>query len=810
MAPKYRARVPGRLLRQDLRASWRLLRRSPWVSATAVVTLALGIGACATLFSVADRLLWNSLDYPEPERLVMLWEEHPRQKGEWRLASYPAFHDWREELDGAGKLAAIRPWRPLLTEGGAVAGLRGARVSADFFSVLGVRPIYGRGFRPGEDEAGAEPVVVLGHELWRDRFGGDPGIVGTALALEDSGAAIVATVVGVLPPEVRISEPIVSETAEIFRPLEPDPHRGERYFRVVGRLRPGLTIERTVTRLATVASGHRELYPQTNAGWQAEIAALEELVEAPVRPALRALLAAVGLVFLIACTNVGLLMLARENDRRQEISVRLALGAGRLWIGRRLFAESLLLCGSSGILGLVLSQAGVATLDSLGLTGARPVAVDLRTVIFASVVSLSTAMVFGLVPAARAAGGRLDGALRARRRPGGGGRSTDRLRRLLVLSEIAVASVLLVAAGLMLHSFLRLIDVDPGFEPRRALTLQLQMPRASRTEGSVANAMERLRRRVEALPRIDSAGLVNFLPMSGASFGTHVRTLPEAGPEERLRIELRGVSLNYFRSMGIPLAGGRDLAFREERPAIIVSEAVAARLWPGRSAIGRSLYLDWASGAPREVVGVVGEVRQHGARLDANPTVYVPLAEAPHRSLALVARAAVGEPSAVASEIRAEAAALYPGLVIDEVQTLAQVVRGTVSRPRGHAVILGAFALVALLLAAGGVYGVVAYSIAQRRYELGVRLALGARPDELVKLVTSEGLRDAAVGIGIGLTASLATTRWLADLLYGVGTSDPWTLAGTSILLFGVVAITSYLAARSASRIDPAVVLRAT
>ena len=802
---------------QDIRSSWRFWSRNPQITAAAIGILALGIGACTTIFSVAEAWLWRPLPYPEPDRLVMLWETPPRSAedspADWRVASFPVLADWRREIGELDGLAASRPWRPILTGGDELVSVAGARVTADFFSVLGVEPRLGRGFLPGEDGAGAAPVVVLSHHFWQQRFGGDPEVLGKTLSFDDSGRPVAATVVGVLPREVRIGGPVVFEEVEVLMPVEPDPRRGQRYFRVFGRLAPGAGLEALRARLEVLARDFRDGYPENHAGWGAGAERLAELVAAPMRPALRLLLTAASLLFLVAVANVAILRRIQEADRCRDLAVRVVLGARPVRIWRQMLVESLLVSAAGAAAGVLLTAVALNWLESVGLFPGTRIAVDRWGLAYTAGLGLLTTAAFGVLPARRFFKMDLASVVQAagpsRRRvgqPAGFGP-----RRWLVLAETSLALVLVAAASLMLQSLRYLLRVDPGFDPRGVVTMRLRIPPSLHPDGDRLDELWRsLPAAVESLPQVHSAGLVNHLPMQGTSLGTRAWAA-DAGPAAGLRVEVRGVSRGYFRGVGMALLAGRDFSsgeIAEDLPAVVVSAAAARRLWPDAEAVGQRLDLDWSGSGARQVVGVVGDVKHRGVAAAADPAVYLPFGQTPHPAMTLVARSFADRPAALASEIRARVLSLDGTFVIDQVRTLPQVVGATLAQPRSHALALAAFALVSVCLSAGGAYTVVAYSVARRRHDFSVRLALGAHPRDLVKGVAAEGLRDAVSGVGIGLILFVFLARLLSDLLFGVRAGDPWVLTAMSVMMVAVAWVAAYLPARKVAGIDPAPSLR--
>jgi putative ABC transport system permease protein len=799
-----------RSLAQDLKLGCRRLRRSPLTAAAAITTLALGIGASTAIFSVVDAVLLKPLPYAHAEQLVTLWESHPRQAAGYRVASFPAAEAWRRDLGELSGVAVSRAWRPVLSRDGELLGLEGAKVSADFFAVLGVEPMLGRAFEPEDARPGAPPVVLLSHRLWLLRFGGDPRLVGSRILLEAAPGQVDATVAGVLPPAVRLDRPLVHEAVEIFAPLtaqDASDHFGQRYYSVVGRLADGSGIEAARSHLEAVATTLAEARPATNGGWGASLERLEEQLAAPVRPALLALAAGVGLVFLVACCNVGILLTSQASERRRELAVRLALGAGVGRIGRQILTECLLLALAGGALGLWLAHHGLALMSGYAatLTSGGGIALDHRAFAFALGLALAAVLLLATAPVTRIGGLDLRSALAAlarQRRPAG-----DGSRRALVAVELALSSMLLVAASMLIAGFQRLADADPGFEPRGVTSMRLRSVGSGTAQLPPRRELlyRGLRDEVARMPGVHAAGLINQPPLHSGGLSCHAA--PRGGPDEGLRVELLGVTSQAFEALGLPiLEPGRLRSLdRDGEPAVaVVSEAAARQLWPGADALGRHLTLDWGGGQSLEVVAVVGDL--HHPFTGVQPAVYLPIDRLPHRTTTLVLRAE--ERADLLAAVQARARALSPSLLLDQPTDLSQVLAATIAEPRARAALVGGFALTALLLAAVGTYSVVALAVERRGYDSSVRLALGAHPRLLVGETMADMLKPASLGIAAGLVASLLLSRTLSGLLYGVGLGDPRALISTAAVMLLVVALASYLPAHRLSSTDPATALR--
>ncbi len=800
-------------LAHDLRIGCRRLWRSPLAAAAAITTLALGIGAATAIFSVVDTVLLRPLPYAEPEELVTLWETHRHQGAGGKVASFPATELWRSELDDLSGVAVSRSWRPVLARGGDLLSLEGAKVSADFFAVLGVEPSIGRGFKAADARPGAPPVVIVSHRLWRRHFGGDERLVGSGILLEGAPDQVRATVAGVLPPRVRVDPPLVYETAEIFAPLsrqDASDHFGQRYFKAVGRLASDARIETASSRLEALAARLAEARPRTNDGWSAALERLDEQLTEPLRPALTTLGIGVTLVFLVACCNVGILLTSQASVRRRELAVRLALGAGGWRVGRQVLTECLLLALGGAALGLWLAHYCLPLVSGYvtTLTPFREVAIDGRAFLFTFGLALLTVLLLGAVPAIRTA--RLDprSTLAGLAKPNTAG---DGPRRFLIAIELALSSMLLVTASMLIDNFRQLAAADPGFAPQGVMTMRLRSVGSDAAEGPSTARREplyrRLREEAAQLPGVQAAGLISQPPLSSASMSCDAAPLRRS--EDRSRVELRGVTSQTFEALGIPVIERGDLGRLDDRSlnGVVVSESAARLLWPGTEALGRRLTLDWGHGQSREVLGVAGDLRHPMAPAEVRPTVYLPFNQVPHRAITLVLLAhGHADPFAA---VRARARALGSPLVVDRPKELPQAVDATIAEPRARTLLVGAFALSALLLAAVGTYSVVALAVEQSGYASSVRLALGAHPRRLVRETMAEILKPASWGIASGLAGSLLLARGLSGLLYGVEMRDPRSLLGAAAITALVVVIASYLPAHRLSTTDPAMALRA-
>jgi putative ABC transport system permease protein len=799
-----------RSLLQDLRYGLRRLSRSPGFTLVAVGALALGIGANTAIFSVVNAVLLRPLPYPEPEQLVQVYESRPRQNMTRVDVSPNEFLAWADEGGSFRQLAAVDFASFNLTGRGEPERVSGALVTASYFPLFGVRPAHGRAFLPEEDQPGRDNVVVLGHELWQQSFGADPAVVGRAVNLDGTAC----TVVGVMPQGFRLPQ-----NAKLARPVaftaQDRTRAGSHFLTVYGRLKPGVTGELAAAELAAVAGRLEQTFAQTNVGHQVMLAPLHEELVGDVRPALLLLLGAVGLVLLIACANLANLLLARAAARRKEVAVRAALGASRWRIVRQLLAESVLLSGAGGAAGLLLAVWGVdllVGLDPAGVQRVGAVSLDAGVFAFTAALSLLTGLLFGLAPALQASKTDFVETLKEGGRSSGGGPARSRLRSALVVAEVALTVVLLVSAGLLTKSFRRLLDVDPGLDPRGVLTLDLSLPDTKYAEShQVAAFYRQLLESVAALPGVEAAGAVSVLPLAGSDNSNFVQIegRPPLPAGQALRAGRRNVSADYFKALRIPLKGGRGFADADsaEAPRVaVINEAMARAFFAGEDPLGKRLRTGdnnpWVT-----VVGVVGDVRHRGLDVDVRPEMFFHAAQTPSREMTLVVRAA-GDPLALVGAARERVLAVDRDQPVGNVKTMETWLAESLASRRFAVLLLGLFALVAAALAAVGLYGVVSYTVAQRTHELGLRLALGARPRDVLRLVIRQGMSMTLVGAVVGLVAALAFARLMSGLLFGVAAHDPATFVGVPVLLLAVALLACYVPARRATKVDPMVALR--
>jgi putative ABC transport system permease protein len=800
---------------KDLRFGVRTLLRSPAVTALALLTLALGIGANTAIFSVVSGVLLEPLAFPRPDELVVVIDSAPKLGFPQFGASPPNFKDWREQNQVFSSLDAMARGRFTLTAKGAQPqAVAGAEVTGDFFRTLGVRPHLGRLLAPADDRPGGERVAVLSHELWHRRFGGDPGIVNRRITIDGRAH----TVVGVAPPALKFPR-----QSELWVPLALDfskSSRGAHYLSVVGRLKPGVSLERAQADLSAIARRLELQYPAQNTDWGVVLTRLRDVMVRDIRPALTMLQRAVWVVLLIACANVANLLLARMGSREREIAVRTALGAGRLRLARQIIAESVILFAAGGALGLLVALWGTRTLIALNpdaIPRAEGIGIDARVLVYTLLISVATGVVFGLVPALSAIGGRLSGALKEGGRAMAGGRRGNLVRDVLVIGEVALALMLLVGAGLLIQSFARLQSVDPGFKPRGVITAQVSLPAVKypddpRQAVFFQHALERIR----SLPGVQHAASIYPLPLSSGSgfqlsFVVAGRPVPKPGEEQSAHV--RFISPDYFRTMEIPALKGR--AFTEQdgiddQRVAVVNREMASRIWPGADPLGQRLTF----GDPTQptakwmtVVGVVGDVRGSNLGNESEMELYCSQYQNPSSEAALVVRTAA-DPLSLVAPIRRALQEIDGDLPLDKVQTMEQVVSSSLAQNRVKTVLLGIFAALALVLAAVGVYGLVSFSVAQRTHEIGIRIALGARRVEVLEMIIRQGMKLIAIGLAVGLGGAFASSRLLADQVYKVSVVDPLTYIGVPVVLTAVALLANWLPARRATRVDPLAALR--
>jgi putative ABC transport system permease protein len=798
-------------LLQDVRFALRTLVRRPMFASVALVTLAVGIGANASLFSVVSSILLRPLRYPHAERLV--WISGTREQSIGDGISYPNFVDLRDRSRNFDAMGVIRFQSINLTGGDRPERLAGAFVSAGIFEIVGGAPLLGRVFTREESELGtAREVAVIGEGVWRQRFGSDPAVVGRALTLNGQPF----TVVGVMPSGFQ-----ALGASEVFIPIVYYPNaggleRGHRSMGVVGRLRPGVTLDQARADAGAIARQLRETYPEMNAGVGLHLEGLHESLVSDMRPVVLMLFGAVGLVLVIACANVANLQLAHAMARQREMSVRVALGAGRGRIVRQLLTESLILSVLGGALGAALAYWGIRGLAELIPADLRlfhPVALDARVLGFTAALAVATGALFGLAPALHAARSGVGDVLRARSGSGSAMRlRTVSIRSVFVVAQISLSIVLLIGATLLTRSLVRLQQVDPGFDPSKLLTMEFRLPASKYTdERRIADFFTRALAEIRRVPGVESAALLRAVPLSGNSESRayQVEGRPIVSEGELHPSTYNIVSPGYFGTMRIPLLAGREFTDddRVDAPSVVVvDEHLAEREWPGESAIGKRIRTDmdgpWAT-----VVGVVRSVKHFELRDQPMAQLYAPYMQDAQIFTSVAVRTR-GEPMALASAVRDAIWRVDPDQPVWRLRTMETLVRDSLGSQRVTMRLLAGFAAVALLLSALGVYGVMSYVVSQRTHEVGIRMALGAARGEVVRLVLSQALRLTVAAVVIGVVASAAATRVLDSQLYGVSTTDPVTFAAVPVVLGAIALLATYVPARRASRVDPVVALR--
>ena len=804
---------------QDLRYGARTFLKAPAFSAVAVLTLALGIGANSAIFSFVDGALLKPLPYPNPERILQLWEKPPG--GGNNVVSALNFLDWQRQTTVFETMAATTGGSVTLTGLGEPVMLRAGRVSAGYFDVFGVAPFLGRTFARDEDSPGKEHVVVLSHRLWRTQFGGDSGIVGKAITLN----AEPYTVIGVMPARSAFDRAF----NQLWRPLAFRPSERTRNFHwlaVVARLKPDITIERARGELDTIGARIATDFPDSNKGWGVStVRFMDVVVGQQLQRSLYVLLAAVGMLLLIGCANVANLVLARGTAREREVAVRAALGAGRARLVRQFLTENVLLAAVGGVLGIGVGYGLMVWLKYMlppfFLPAAIDVEMDVRVLGFALVLAMTTGVVFGLAPALSATKPDLAGAMKEGGRGAAGDSARRRLRSTLVIIEVALAFILLTGGGLLVRSFFRMMNVELGFDATNVLTMGLPIASDRFEDPAELTAYVRqMVERVAAVPGVIGAASTDALPLQGFNNGMPflIAGRDQVDRANRQSCGFKMVDAKYFRVLGIQIIKGRGLTDRDVKgspPVAVINQAMVRRFFGDQDPIGQHLLIqDIVPGKPQlgpeipwEVVGVIADERTSSLEGTVRPGVYVPFEQSPSTFISIVVRSAV-EPATLSRAIPQAVHEIDRNQVVTEIRTLDEIKSASAASTRLRTTLLAVFAALALLLSAIGIYGVISYTVAQRTHEIGVRAALGAPAAALLRMVIVNGMTLAFVGLAVGLGGALGLTRLLGSLLFGVGARDPLTLAGSAAILAAVALLACYVPARRAAAMDPLVALR--
>ncbi len=803
---------------QDLRYGARMLVKSPAVTLVAIIALTLGIGANTALFSVVNAVLLQPLPYADGERLAMVWERKKTGTNEHNVINLGNFYDWKDQNAVFTDMAAFFDLNRNLTSDGEPEEVPGQIATTNLFSVLGVNAFQGRTFAEDDGKPGGPNVVVISYGLWQRRFAGAP-VVGHKIMMSNQEN----TIIGVLPPDTGWfvqKGSMINRAPDIWSPWQVSNElrgRRGRFARAVGRLKPGVTLEQAQNEMNVIGARLAQQYPEFNTNWGVNVVGLRTQLTGEIRKPLLVLLGAVGFVLLIACANVANLLLARASSRKKEIAVRAGLGASRWRIARQLLTESLLLSLVGGGLGLVLALWGTRALIAIspqGLIDQHGVGVSLAVLGFTFGLTLVTGIVFGLVPALEAARFDLNESLKEGGKNLGGGSRAHRLRNLFVVTQVAMALVLLVGAGLFMKSLNRLQSVDPGFNPHNLLTMRVNLPnRKYDTDPKILDFFSRTIEQLRALPGVEVVGAINTLPFAGPHSGTSVEIegAPKPPPGQKVSTGICVVDADYFKAMQIPLKRGRlftEQEAREMRHVVVVNEAFAQKRLPGEDPIGKRVTISMKDeNVPTEIIGVVGDTKHLGLDSESEVMAYWPQPELTYSGMTMVIRTQ-GDAGSLAPAARGVISSIDPEQPIGEVSTMEGLLSKSVSRSRFSAVLLTIFSLVALVMASVGIYGVMSYSVQQRTHEIGLRMALGAQQSHVLGLIVRQGVFLGLVGVTAGLIASFGLTRMVASLLFEVPATDLKTFAAVAVGLFLMTLIACYVPARRATKVDPLVALR--
>ena len=803
---------------QDVKFGARVLRKNVGFTLVAVLTLALGIGASTAIFSVVNAVLLRPLHYPNAERIVAIQELN--EKGR-RVQVTPAnFLDWRAQQTSFEQLAAILTRTTNFSYGDESERLELAMTSANFFEVFGVQPHLGRFFLPEEERAGHDSVVVLSYALWQRRFGGDPSLLNKSLTLDGQ----TYTVVGIAPAGFQYPDrtevwiPPYQLVPTLGAQMNIERARGFGFLSAVATLKPGVSVKQAHEDMTVITARLRQQYPDTNNNRFNRVVALQTHLVGESTTALLLLLGAVALLLLIACANVANLLLARAASRHKEIAVRLALGATRLRLVRQLLVESILLALVGGVAGLLIGWWGVDLMQGLlpaNFPRAQGIGIDLRVLGFTLLVSLGTGILFGLAPALQSTNPDINEALKESAR-GSSGAPGNRVRSLLIVSEVALSLVLLIGAGLLFRSFLRLQAVELGFQPEKVLTFSLRPSGANFTQDPQFSAFfDQVAERIRTLPGVDTVGVINTLPLvKGPTAGIRIEGAPLTTPDKWPMVNYRSVSPDYFRAVNVPVLKGRAFDAHDNNSSplvVLVNQSLVRRDFGGEDPVGKRINTGGTApdGQPIwfEIVGVVADVRSVELNTEPVPEIYTSYLQDPFASMSFVVRSSV-ESGSLVPAVREAVRQVDKAQPVAEVREMEQIVSEVAAQPRFNTLLLSLFAGVALLLAAAGIYGVMSYSVTQRTHEIGLRMALGAQTRDVIRLVVGQCIKLTLAGLALGLVCAFAMTRIMAALLYGVSPTDPWTYACGALLLTAVALLACYLPARRASKVDPLVALR--
>jgi putative ABC transport system permease protein len=798
-------------LLQDLRYGARMLFKQPGFTLIAVVTLALGIGANAAIFSVVNAVLLRPLPFKEPDRLMVIRETKLPQFPEFSV-SPGNFLDWKAQNTVFERLVAMNSSSFNLIGTGEPERLRGMFVSEGFFTLFGATPQLGRDFLPEEDQPGRNFVVMLSNGLWQRRFGSDPKIVNQAITLNGQSY----TVIGVMPASFRYGGRELDLWTPIAFTAEQAQNHGGHYLQTVGRLKPGVSVEQARAEMVAIAGRLATQYPNANAGWSVKLGPMLEFAVRDIKPALLVLLGAVAFVLLIACANVANLLLARAAGRQKEIAIRTAMGAGRGRIVRQLLTESVLLSLAGGAVGLGLAYWGTKLLLTLAppnLPRMSDVGLDGRALGFTVAITLLTGVIFGLVPALQASKPNLNEVMKDAGRGSTEGGRRQFIRSTLVVLEVASALVLLVGAGLMIKSFWRLQQVDPGFNPNSALTASINLPRKKYPEAEKQAAFyQQLITKVSTLPGVQTVGASNVIPLGDNDFvlGFVIEGRPPVPAGASQSTNYFAVSADYFKAMGIPLLRGRVFTEQDTKTTTrvaVINETLAKKFFPNEDPIGKRIHVTNGPTTFREIVGIVGDVKQYGLDQETTMQTYEPYTQEPFTFMSLVVRT-TGDPLSLSPAIRNEVLQIDKEQPVSSFATLDQLVSTSVARQKFSMLLLGVFATVALVLAAVGIYGVLSYAVTQRTHEIGIRMALGAGRRDVLRLVVGQGMLLTGLGVGAGLASALLLTRLMATLLFGVSATDPLTFGLIACLLLTIALFACWIPAQRATKVDPIIALR--